>query len=165
MVKEFMVQAGSALFAWAFLAVASYVCAVWCFSYHVVWHQTVRWVSALIGGFALSVGLLYLINANVAQAITTIIVPAFVCVIALHTLLISLRRYLMERAPSQLHTVRFYTTLALLYVFFIGGSWLLIIVESPFLTNCAELSLNYFMYAAVIGTFILSCLISQSLPK
>ena len=39
---DFLVQAGAALLAWAFLAFASYVCTVWCFSYHMQWYRAVR---------------------------------------------------------------------------------------------------------------------------
>jgi hypothetical protein len=161
MITQLTVQVGAALFAWAFLVIASYICTVWCFSYQVVWHRVARWASVGIGGLALSLGVLYAISAQWGDQVTIVLLPALVCMIALHTLLITLRHYLMQRIPSQLHATRFYTTLVLLYAFFIGGSSLLISVKSPFLIDCVVLSLNYFMYAAIVATFILSRLIRR----
>jgi hypothetical protein len=156
MITDFLVQAGAAFLAWAFLAFASYVCTVWCFSYRLQWYRTVRAAGILIGGLGISLGAFYLLSAEWAEITTTIIVPALLCVCGLHALLLILKEFLARRTQLLIHEIRFYTALALLYVLFIGGSALVIHLHTPYVSECFSLSLNYFMYATVVGIFGLS---------
>ena len=153
---DFLVQAGAALLAWGFLALASYVCTVWCFSYQMQWYRAVRSAGILIGGLGVCLGLFYLFSAKWAEITTTIILPALVCVCALHALLLMLKEFLSQRTQILVHKIRFYTTLALLYATFVGGAALIIHLKSPYLSQCFTLSLNYFIYAAVLAIFGLS---------
>ena len=153
---DFLVQAGAALLAWAFLAFASYVCTVWCFSYQMQWYRAVRSAGILIGGLGIALGAFYLFSAKWAEITTTIILPALVCVCALHALLLMLKEFLSQRTQLLVHKIRFYTTLALLYATFVGGAALIIHLKSPYLSQCFTLSLNYFIYAAVLAIFGLS---------
>lgn len=153
---DFLVQAGAALFAWGFLAFASYVCTVWCFSYQMQWYRAVRSAGILIGGLGIGLGIFYLFSAEWAEITTTIILPALVCVCALHALLLMLKEFLSQRTQLLIHEIRFYTTLALLYLIFLGGAALIIHLRNLYLTQCFILSLNYFIYAAVLAIFGLS---------
>ncbi len=153
---DFLVQAGAALLAWAFLAFASYVCTVWCFSYHMQWYRAVRSAGILIGGLGIALGVFYLFSAEWAEITTTIILPALVCVCALHALLLMLKEFLSQRTQLLVHEIRFYTTLALLYATFIGSAALIVHLKNPYLSQCFTLSLNYFIYAAVLAIFGLS---------
>jgi hypothetical protein len=153
---DFLVQAGAALLAWGFLACASYVCTVWCFSYQMDWYRAVRSAGILIGGLGSGLGIFYLFSAQWAEITTTIILPAVVCVCALHALLLMLKDFLAQRAQLLIHEIRFYTTLALLYALFVSGAAFIIHLKNPYLTECFTLSLNYFIYAAVLAIFGLS---------
>lgn len=165
MIKELMVQVGTALIAWITLAIFSYIAAAWCFSYPVVWSYTLHWVTLIVGGLGVSLGVLYLVSADWAYTFTTLLLPAFICVLSLQGLLVALRRYLMQRIPGKLNAGRFYTTLAILYVFFLGGTWCLIMFKNQFLMTCVSLFLNYFIYAAVLGTSLVACFTRRVIPK
>ncbi len=153
---DFLVQAGAALLAWGFLAFTSYVCTAWCFSYHMQWYRAVRSAGILIGGLGIGLGVFYLFSAEWAEITTTIILPALVCVCALHALLLMLKEFLSQRTQLLIHEIRFYTTLVLLYASFASGSALIIYLKNPYLSQCFTLSLNYFIYAAVLAIFALS---------
>lgn len=153
---DFLVQAGAALLAWGFLAGASYVCTVWCFSYPMVWRHVVRSAGIVIAVMGISVGLFYLFSSWWADITTTIIIPSLVCIFALHALLLMLKEFLAQRVPLYVHTIRFYTTLALLYAFFLGGAAFVIYLKSSYLNQCFSLALSYFIYAAIVGIFGLS---------
>lgn len=156
MVTDFLVQAGAAFLSWGFLAGVSYVCTVWCFSYHLQWYRAVRSAGILIGGLGIGLGIFYLLSSEWAEITTTIIVPALICVCGLHALLLILKEFLARRTELLIHEIRFYTTIVLLYGVFLGGAGLIIHLHNPYLSECFSLSLNYFIYATVLGIFGLS---------
>ncbi len=156
MLKDVLMQIGAAFCAWGLLACMSYFVAVWCFSSSMVWGHVVRWVGVIVGSLVVSLGVLYGLEANLATTITTLIVPSLICLFAMHTLLMSLRTYLSQHSALQVNTMRFYSTLAVLYALFLAGVWGLILFKSIVLTQCIALTLQYFIYAAVVGIFILN---------
>ena len=155
-ISDFLVQAGAALLAWGFLAFVSYVSAAWCFSYEFEWGNAVRLAGIIISLLVVSLALFYFFSSVWAEITTTIIVPSFICVFALHAFLLMLKECLDRRAPLHIHATRFYVTLALLYLVFLGASALVIHLKSVYLCQCLSLVLNYFIYAAVLGIFALA---------
>ncbi len=153
MTTDFLVQAGAALLAWGFLAFVSYVCTVWCFSYQMQWRRFARFAGILIGGLGVGLGFFYILSFEWAEITTTIIIPALICMCALHTLLLMLKEFLSRRANLLVHEIRFYTTLAVLYALFIGSAALVIHLHNQYLSQCFIVCLNYFIYAAVLGLF------------
>ncbi len=156
MLKEMLMQVGAAFCAWALLACMSYFVAVWCFASSMVWSSIIRWVGIIIGSLVVSLGVLYALEAQFADTITKIIIPSLVCLFAMHTLIVSIRTYLFQHSTLHVNKVRFYSTLAVLYAVFIAGVWGLILLKSMVLTQCITLTLQYFIYAAVVGIFILN---------
>jgi len=155
-ISDFLVQAGAALLAWGLLALVSYVCAVWCFSYDLAWRSALRSAGLVIGGLVLTLALFYLFSSMWAEITTTIILPTLVCIVALHAFLLMLKEFLARRAPLHVRTTRFYATLVVLYVLFIGSCGLVIHVRNVYLCQSFALVLNYFIYAAALGIFLLS---------
>ena len=165
MMKELAIQIGAAVLTWVILALTSYVVAAWCFDYQFRWSQAMRWAAAVVVGVVISFATLYVVSRSWAATMMELIIPAIVCICALQTLLYSLRKYFMAHDPAHIHNSRFYLTLIALYVFFMGGSWGVIVLKNRFLIQSASLCYTYFIYGAVVGSCILTLLTGRSKNK
>lgn len=162
MISQTLLSLSSVVITWAIMLASVYIFKSWVYAgFPVAWNRISLWltISSLVVG--LSVLLVHVVADNWLSVITSIVVPRFVCLIALHMFMVLFRSYMTIRYQHALATIKFALVLCVLYVFFILGTWATIHYASPALIHLTDMMVYFLLQGTVIGIAIVSFLLSS----
>jgi hypothetical protein len=138
-----------------------YVFKAWVYAnFPVAWNRISLWLTVSLLLVALGLLLLQVVAQSWLSLITTIIVPRVVCVLALHMFMVLFRAYMTIRYQQALSQIKFFTTLAFVYLLFVGGTWFTVSVASPVLTYVTDMIVYFLLQGSVVGMALVSFLLS-----
>jgi len=143
---------------WTLLVVTSWIMFKWCFKREISWTRAAHWITGVMGVVLVGMGIQYALPQTLTAPIAQVVIPHIVCAMALHGLLLAVDRYMRHRDGEGIISTRLVLSILLIYVFSILGAVGLIKIHTIFLTDVAEIVVDYLTTGAIVGLLVLEIL-------
>ncbi len=161
MISQTLLLLSSVVTTWIIIMACLYVFKGWVYAgFPVSWNRISLWLTVSFLLIAFSLLFLQVVVNNWLSLIMTIIVPRVVCVIGLHMFMILFRAYMTMRYQQVISQFKFLTTLAMVYLLFIGGTWMTLAASSQVLTYFTDMIVYFLLQGSIIGMALVSFLLS-----
>lgn len=141
---------------WVVVIVAAYAMARWCIRQHIAWQKVVQWVSLAMGTVFIGTALLYIFPQEITVPVTRIFVPFLICAVALHSLLLSIDRYMRHKHSEGIIPTRLVVAIFIIYLLALLFALALAKVATlAALINVSSIAVSYLTRIALVSLLVL----------
>lgn len=161
MMSQTLLLLSSVLTTWIIVMGSLYVFKEWVYAnFPVAWNRISLWLTVSMLLIGVSLLLVHVVANNWLSLIATVIIPRIICLIALHMFMVLFKSYMTMRYQQILSKTKFFTTLAILYALFLGGTWMTLAISSPVFTYFTDMIVYFLLQGSVIAMALVSVLLS-----